>query len=940
VRQPAWLRPLLVVVLLVWFLGRVSVDLVVDGLWFESLGYFDAFARMVGGRVGLVLGAGTVAAVFIALNLRWAARRAPLNLARIDELLVDLRPGTERLQSLVRLVLAAAVVLPAVLLGVRLAPAWKQLLLAMSYQPVGQHDPVFGLDMGVHLFVLPWLEVLHQQLSATLTLTAMLVGGWYVLRDFVLSSSRGPAISETARRHGLVLLALMMLSSAMGTWLDRYAVLTQQNGFVWGAGHADVVARIPGLTAAAVLSVAVAVALLALTRRPGLSLPAGLVIASVVLRTLLVGVIPNAVQDWVVRPNELDLEREYLARSIEATRTAYALDRIEVRPFEAGSELTLEEMAKNALTVENIRIWDDRPLLTTYGQLQEIRLYYDFVDVDIDRYTIDGEHRQVMLAARELNASNLPSQARNWVNEHLHYTHGYGLTISPVNVVTPEGLPELLIRDIPPAIDPLLVESGITIDRPEIYFGELTDRYALVKTGAEEFDYPAGDQNAYTRYAGTGGVAIGSIWRRVLFAAHLRSMDILLTRYLTEESEILFRRQIAGRVASLVPFLQLDRDPYIVIHDGRLVWILDGYTTSSAWPYSEPFKLGRSSSFNYIRNSVKVVVDAYNGSIDLYVSDPSDPIITAWQRALPGVFKDIGQLPEGLSAHLRYPTDFFDVQSHLYRAYHMNEPTVFYNKEDMWEVPRELYGGQEQVMESYYLTMRLPDEPTEEFILLIPFVPTNRDNMIAWLAARSDGDQYGSLILYQFPKQKLLYGPRQVESRIDQDPVISQQISLWSQSGSRVVRGNLLVVPIADTLLYVEPLYLQSETSQLPELKRVIVSYGNRIVMEETLPLALEAIFGSPPEATASAPRGPESPRGPVEDGTGQEPWSELARQAQETFLRATTLQRQGDWAAYGQALAELEAVLARLTTLAEPADVPLEQATIPAEPAPVPVGD
>lgn len=912
-RQPSWLRPLLVLALLVWFLGRATVDLIVDGLWFESLGYYDVFVRMVVARVGLGLAATVLAAAFIAVNLRFAVRRAPLNLVRVEELLQELRPGPERLRALIRLVLGAAVVIPSLMLGLRLTLRWKELLLATSYEPVGQADPVFGLDLGVHLFLLPWLGVVHQQVSGTVLVTAMLVAVWYVLRDFVLTANRAPVLSETARVHGLVLMALMMVGTAARTWLDRYAVLTQQNGFVWGAGHADLVARIPGMTAAALLSLVVAVVLVGLTRRPGLSLPVGVVVVSIGLRTVLVGMIPNAYQDWVVRPNELDLEREYLARSIEATQEAYALDRIEVRPFEAGTDLTLEEMAQNALTVENIRIWDDGPLLTTYGQIQEIRLYYDFLDVDIDRYTIDGKHRQVMLAARELNASNLPSQARNWVNEHLHYTHGYGLAMSPVNKVTTEGLPELLVRDIPPVVDPLLTESGITIERPEIYFGERTDRYVLVKTGAEEFDYPDGDQNAYTRYAGTGGIAVGSLWRRALFAMHLGSLDMLLTRYLTEESELLFRRQIGSRVAALVPFLTLDQDPYLVIHQGRLVWLVDGYTTSPNWPYSEPFRPGRASSFNYIRNSVKVVVDAYDGSIDLYVADVDDPIIRTWQRALPGLFKGMDQLPPGLMAHLRYPADFFDVQSHLYRAYHMTEPTVFYNKEDMWEVPRELSGGEEQLMESYYLTMRLPDEQTEEFILLIPFVPTNRDNMIAWLAARSDGEQYGKLVLYQFPKQKLIYGPRQVESRIDQDPVISQQISLWSQSGSRVVRGNLLVVPIADALLYVEPLYLQSETSQLPELKRVIVSYGNRIVMEETLPKALETLFG--------VPQAPKVPTAPEDDANAAETtvpdvpleWGALAVQAQGLYLEAVRLQREGDWAAYGQRLRELESVLNEL---------------------------
>lgn len=892
-----------------WLGGGAVVDLAVDALWFDGLGFLSTFQTVLGARLALGIGGALLAAIFLALNLRHATRAAPLDLRRLDELLVELRPGTGRLRELVRLALAAAVLVPAALLGLRASAAWPELLLASQVEPIGRADPVFGRDLGFHLFLLPLLRLAQQQLSAMVTMAALVVGGWYLVRDGLLGRGGAAGLSRAGRGHALFIGALLLLTHGLDTYLQRYATLTRQEGFVWGAGHADVVARIPGMTASAVLSVLLAVALLAQIPRRGLALPLGLFGASILGRTLLVGIIPSTVQDWVVRPNELQLERPYLEASIAATREAYALDRIEVKPFLASSTLDAAALQANALTIENIRIWDDRPLLTTYGQLQEIRLYYDFVDVDIDRYTLDGQHRQVMLAARELNASNLPTAARSWVNEHLHYTHGYGLTMSPVNVVTAEGLPELLIRDLPPVLQPSLVRSGLKVDRPEIYFGELTDRYALVRTTAEEFDYPMGDQNAYTRYEGKGGIPIGSLARRALFAAHLGSVDLLLTGYLTEESQILIRRTITERVQTLAPFLRLDADPYLVIDEGRLFWVLDAYTIASTFPYSEPVRRG-GRSFNYIRNSVKVVVDAYDGTVRFFLADTEDPIIAAWARVLPGMFEPLAALSPGLQAHLRYPADFFDVQAHIYRAYHMTEPTVFYNKEDMWELPRELYGGQEELMESYYLTMRLPGEEEAEFILLVPFVPTNRDNMIAWLAARSDGEQYGKLILYQFPKQKLIYGPRQVESRIDQDPVISQQISLWSQSGSRVVRGNLLVVPVEDALLYVEPLYLQSQTSQLPELKRVIVSYENRIAMEETLAQALKALFGAPSPAREEAATGAPPAEGPVD-------WQARALDADRLLQEAIALQREGDWAGYGRTLALLRAELSALRELA-----------------------
>lgn len=916
-REPGWLRVVLVLVIALWILQGVGVELLVDWVWFDALGYTELFTRVLGTRVGLWAGAFVVMALLVAVNLRLAVRRAPLDLGQLDRLFAELQPGPRRLQALVRIGLGAGVLVPSLLVAAMAGTAWQQVLVFSGRQPYGKVDPVFGLDIGFYLFTLPVLEAAQALATSMLVLTLVPVGAWYVLRDVVVSSS-GFGLSEAGRRHVLALGAVGLLLAGAGTFLERYAVLSQQHSVVWGAGYADVTARLPALVGVTGLSVVGAFALLAATRRRGWALPAGVVIGWVVLRGLALGLLPQTVQDWVVSPNELELERPFLQRNIEATREAYALDRIEVKPFEAAADLSAEDLNANPMTVDNIRVWDDRPLLTTYGQLQEIRLYYDFVDVDVDRYMIDGAPRQVMLSARELNASNLPSQARSWVNEHLQFTHGYGLTMSPVNVVTQEGLPELMVRDLPPEVSPELARSGLTIDRPEIYYGELTDRYVFVRTTAQEFDYPLGDENVYATYEGKGGVPIGSFWRQALFSAHFGSLDVLLSQYLTSESRVMFRRTIDERIRTLVPFLRFDRDPYLVVAEGRLYWFIDGYTTASRFPYSEPLGGGREGRFNYIRNSVKAVVDAYDGTVQLYIADAEDPLIAAWAQALPGTFQPLEAMPEALRAHIRYPVDFFDVQATMYRAYHMTDTTVFYNKEDMWAIPRELYGGQDQPMESYYLIMKLPGEDSAEFILLVPFVPTNRDNMISWLAARCDPEHYGKLVLFRFPKSKLIYGPRQIESRIDQDPVISQQITLWSQSGSRVVRGNLLVIPIEDSLLYVEPLYLQAETSQLPELKRVIVSYENRIAMEETLEGSLSRIFGEhlPQEAAAgeSADGAPSSADGAPETDA----WRRLVARAGAEYSEAVDAQRAGDWAAYGAALARLESTLSRLSREAD----------------------
>ncbi|MEB3164552.1 MAG: UPF0182 family protein [Prochlorothrix sp.] len=624
-----------------------------------------------------------------------------------------------------------------------------------------------------------------------------------------------------------------------------------------------------------------------------------------VLMALVLGKgLPHGVQNLVVQPNELARETRYIKRSIAATREAFGLNNIEVQTFDPSGSFTAETLRNNSATLSNIRLWDSRPLLQTNRQLQQIRLYYSFPDADVDRYHIKlaasesaasesaasedpaaevetpapqpqapqqaSDLQQVLLSARELDYSAVPEEAQTWVNEHLVYTHGYGFTLSPVNTVGDGGLPDYFVRDIGADEDSALyiandaIRDSIPIGQPRIYYGALTNTYIMTSTRVQELDYPSGNENFYNVYDGSGGVSLGNFWQRLVYAVYLRDWQMLLTRNFTPDTKLLFRREIKARIQAIAPFLRYDPDPYLVIADpsldrvedqwtqspnsnpsksgeNYLYWIVDAYTITDRYPYADP----GDHEFNYIRNSVKVVVDAYNGSVNFYIADPTDPLIATWSQVFPTLFQPLDAMPPALRQHLRYPSQLFKVQSERLLAYHMTDPQVFYNREDQWQIPQEIYGGEAQQIESYYLIMRLPTASEEEFVLLNPFTPVSRNNLVAWLAGRSDGDNYGKLLLYEFPKQRLIFGPEQIEARINQDPVISQRISLWSRQGSRAIQGNLLVIPLDQSLLYVEPLYLEAERNSLPTLVRVIVVHENRIVMAETLTQALDALVNA-----------------------------------------------------------------------------------------------
>jgi uncharacterized membrane protein (UPF0182 family) len=886
-------------------LAGQALPLYTDYLWFQEVKFTSVFTTILWYKVALGVVGGLCFALIIFLNVRLAAR------SRAGDVLMELEdplglPSRLVIEPLFRRFLLPGALVLGILAGMHAAGQWETVLRFLNAQPFAIQDPLFGRDIGFYVFRLPLLETLYGWALAVLGIAFLLTVVTYVLHRGIQITPRGPVAATHARAHLLTLVALILIVKAGGYYLDTYNLLLSPTGIVFGAGYSDITVNLPALRVLAVLALVCAALCIWQIGRRGIRpvfIAVGLLLAANVLG---LGVLPATIQRLRVVPNEIVAERPYIEQNIKHTRMAYALDRIKEEEFPAEDTLTVADLRNNDPTVKNIRLWDHRPLLVTYGQLQEIRTYYRFVDVDNDRYMVDGQLRQVMLSARELSYRNLPS--RIWINERLTYTHGYGVVVGPVNRITPEGLPEFWIKDIPPA------SSGpLKVSRPEIYYGEIANDvggdYVFVKTRAQELDYPAGDKNVYTTYAGQGGVPIQTFLRKLLFALRFGDIKILLSNDIIGESRVMYHRQIEDRVRKAAPFIQFDRDPYLVIRqDGSLAWIVDGYTTSNKFPYSETVR----GVGNYIRNSVKAVVDAYHGTLAFYISEPDDPVIKAYAGAFPGLFQPLSAMPADLRPHIRYPQGLFGIQARMFATYHMQDPQVFYNKEDLWNIPKRVTDGQEREIESYYTIMRLPGEKAEEFILLTPFNPSKKDNMIAWMAARSDGTHYGKLIAYNFPKQKLIYGPRQIEARIDQDAFISQQLSLWSQRGSQVIRGSLLAIPIEQSLLYVQPLYLAAEKGSLPELKRVIVSMGNQIAMEENLEASLGQLFGSgsKPQLTArteaaSAASAPGTARDTNVRG--------LADQALQQYGRALELLRQGNFAGYGEELKRLEGTLKAL---------------------------
>ena len=904
--------------LFIWFMGFWS-----EKLWFDSLGFADRFwtefyARLATG--GGFLAAGVLFSYLFSLSIPRLHRYARRTLVGVSALISGLAG-----------------------LG-----QWQTALRFVHRSSAGVADPILGLDAGFYLFSLPFLEAIYG-LFLTLSVIALLAGiiSAHPRGRLLLSGRPGAAADDgqpdeerEISSRGLVagsVLLLLVLSA--GKLLDRYRLLYASGGVVSGPGWTDDHVVLPALTAAAIVGLIGAVLLLVPAVRKGPTkiisrlLPAGMPgryapfvsISVVVFLTwgLFTAIVPWLFQSLVVAPNEITSERPYIEHNIRFTRDAFKLDTIREEEFPVTGEFNRSTVEENRGIIDNTRLWDWRALSSVYQQFQEIRLYYEFGDIDVDRYPIDGRSRAVMVAAREMETGNLPAQSQNFVNRRFKYTHGYGIAMNTVNEFTESGLPHLLIRDIPPVSE----RESLAVERPEIYYGERTDSYVIVNSEEEEFDYPEGDTNKYVRYQGSGGVEISNFFRKFMFGYRFGGTKLLFSSYPDRGSRIMFRRRIEERISEAAPFLQFDRDPYIVLIGGELRWIVDAYTTSSSYPYSEHFDGGTIQSgtaletsdrstealgrgINYARNSVKAVVDPYNGNIDFYIYDESDPIIRVWKGIYPDLFRSKAEMPEELRRHVRYPADFLLIQGEVYAKYHMTDPEVFYNQEDLWVRATEKYYNAVQPVEPYYIMWERPGSDEPEFIIMLPYTPKNKQVLIGWIAGVSDPEHYGEFIAYKFPKEQRVLGPQQVETKIDQDSFLSGQLSLWDQRGSNVIRGNVLVLPLDGTLLYVEPIYLQSETAAYPELRMVVLMHNDTLSYAETLEGALEGLFSGTPPAAETAKTGDESGGGPSA-GPQQSALIERAAAAIAEYRDATGA---GEYSRAGSALEELSGIIEQLS--------------------------
>ncbi len=836
-----------VFVAIVVFIALVLVvpNILADWLWYASVDRTDVFSRIITLQIVLFSAGLIVFGVLYFGNMALVRRIVARQAYRTGE--DFLSNSAQRTEQASRIISGIVGVIGAVIFGLLASGQWNTVLRAQNVVEFGINDPLFERDLSFFVFTLPLLEFLQAWLFRATVLVLIVAVFSYGFR-LVLPYMISPEDDEGERRqipsslvagppiriHLSVLGLLVMVTVGWAHWLGVHTLEFSTRGAAYGASYIDVNIMQPVLQVLMVLAVVAGICLVVGAVLNLRWVPVGGI--GLWLLVLVVGgwAYPGLAHRLEVQPNELERERPFIENNIEFTREAYGLNRIVEMEHPGEPAVTEDELVGNPLTVRNFRLWDPEPLLITYNQVQSIRLYYDILDADVDRYFVDGEYRQVMIGARELSPDKLPGSAQTWVNRRLQFTHGYGVVMSPVNEVSPEGLPAFFLKDVPP--------TGIMeINRPEIYYGENTTDYVIVNARIQEIDYPRGEDNARSTYQSRTGVGLGTYLRKLLYAWYLKDVNILLSDELIPESQILYRRHVRERVATVAPFLVVDQDPYIVVADGQLFWIVDAYTFSNRYPYSQPL----AGAFNYIRNSVKATVNAYDGSVRLYAVEEDEPVLQAYSQAFPDLFHPLSEMPPSLLQHIRYPAFLFQVQVELYSLYHMQKPDIFYNREDALSRPRELYGGGQVPVRPYYVIMRLPEFPREEFILIMPYTPIQKDNMVAWLAARSDPEGYGSLFAFKYPKDKLVFGPMQIEARADQDTTISQQFTLWGQGGSRVIRGNLLVVPIGQSNLYVEPIYLQSEQGQLPELKRVIIANGSNIVMAEGVQQGLEQLFGA-----------------------------------------------------------------------------------------------
>lgn len=889
------------IVLLIIVLLPSLFHFLTDFWWFKSLGYQNILLTILKTKIFLSLIIGLFSFLILYFNSLFVRKLLKSGLE-----IITIKPG---LQLKLNFDLIYSLII-GFFIGLGSIGQWDVVLKYFNQTPFNVADPIFNKDISFYFFSLPFVQFLVN------------LGFWLIIFCFVflvvkflilkgkslLTFSKSLFKEEKIRKYFCFLAALFFTLIALHLRLVKIPSLVyRSNASFDGAGYADIHAALP------FLKVLFFVSLLAIfsflvgifkKSRYFIFISVGLYLAVAIIG---VGAVPALLQKFVVLPNELVKETPYIEYGIAATQRAFSLDQVVERELTGEIGLNMDDINNNTSTIKNVRLWDREPLLDTFGQIQEIRTYYDFVSIDNDRYLFGDDYRQVLLSPRELNSDSLPQ--RNFINEQLTFTHGYGLTLGPVNEVTPEGLPVLFLKDLPPVSS---LES-LKVTRPEIYYGELSNKYVIVDTKSKEFDYPAGDENVFVHYQGTGGVKLDSLFKKLVFVIEFGSLKILLSNDITSDSQIMYYRDINTRLKKLLPFLTFDKDPYLVItNEGRLKWVADAYTLSNRYPYSQLIsdinyvqndKFAIPRQFNYIRNSAKIIIDAYDGGIKIYLADPEDPMIQTFSKVFKNTFLPLDEMDQDLKVHLRYPEDLFNYQTKIYSIYHMDEVQVFYNKEDQWEIPR-LASLEKSDPIMRRMIMKLPEGEKEEFILMIPFTPHGKDNLSAWMVARSDGDHYGELVVYRFPKQKLVFGPKQIINRINQDTDISQQLTLWDQRGSEVIKGNLLVIPIEKSLLYVQPIYLRAEGGRIPELKRVIVVHENKIAMEETLNLALEKIFIGRVEKTQDV----SLPESEVVRND-----KNLLEQAKKHYDNALKAQQKGDWALYGEEIEKLGEIIKSL---------------------------
>ncbi|MEM7030798.1 MAG: UPF0182 family protein [Chloroflexota bacterium] len=894
------------------FLSNI-ISLYTDWLWFQAVGYTEIFTTELTTKIIVFFVMALIFAFLFWINTqvaRWQVKRNTLFFS--DEALVAQRVTTYAVWIVI--------VILGWMVGTTASSNWLIILQYLNQVPFGEIDPIFGRDVGFYVFSLPLLNFVQGWLVVVLFLSLLGAGGIYLLEQRNNLEEGRIIILPYVQLHLLVLGALIFLAFGWGYWLDAFDLMYSDRGVVFGASYTDISVMLPVLRIMLGISILAALVMIVniFVRRN--VLPLAIIFVWLIGGFILRGIVPGLVQRFVVEPNELTRETPYIEHNIAFTNKAYNLDKIDERPFDNFQPLSAADLEANTATLENIRLWDYRPLQTTFNQLQALRLYYSFEDVDLDRYVINGELRQVNLSARELDKGQL--QSPTWINQKLQFTHGYGVVMNPINEFTADGLPNLWIKDLPPQSS-----VDVEVSQPAIYYGEHTDDYVFVNTLEDEFDFQGDEGAVYTTYEGQGGVRLNSYFKRLFFTLSLGDTNILLSSDITNDSRVLLNRDIRERAFEIAPFLSYDADPYIVIgNDGHLYWMIDAYTISGRYPYSEP---AAGQRFNYIRNSVKVVIDAYDGTVSYYLADETDPLAQTLAQIFPNLLLPGNEMPAGLVNHWRYPEDLFRIQSRLYQIYHMRDPKVFYNQEDLWAIPQENLAGSPQPVEPYYVVARLPGEDIDEFMMIQPFTPHNKDNLVAWMSALSDGENYGKVVVYSFPKQELIFGPLQIEGRIDQDPEISAQFSLWNQGGSSVQRGNLLVLPLGDSVLYVEPIYLQAESGRIPELKRVIVASEDNVIMAPTLAEGLTELLGSIPQAVveSTAASGGEADDDQSNTNTTNASTDtievsgtarELAESASAHYEAAQEALKEGDWATYGDELEALEEDLQSLLSALE----------------------